>query len=202
MTSKIRSQDRGRGIEHLRVGDVISVKDHVRWRAQWDIIGFSDPDGEVAKASRQGLPTAELERLFKARLVKHQTFEGNLLLNEGINAAWTLICGGGGTAFNNANSYIGAGDSNTTANASQTALQASTNKLYKAMDGGYPTYGSSQYAVWRATFGTGDANFSWQEITVANGNSDSATNLNRKVQDMGTKTSAVSRVTTLTITLA
>lgn len=123
-------------------------------------------------------------------------------MNEGINAAWTLICGGGGTPFNNANSYIGVGDSATAADAVQTGLQASTNKLYKGMDTSYPTYGTSQQAVWRSTFASGEGNFAWNEITVANGNSDSAVNLNRKVQSMGTKVSGTTWVATLTIILS
>jgi len=39
----------------------------------------------------------------------------------------------------------------------------------------------------RATFGPNEANFDWREWTVANGDSDAAVNLNRKVQDMGRK---------------
>jgi hypothetical protein len=128
--------------------------------------------------------------------------EENLLLNEGINELWTLACGTGGTKFDNTNAYIGVGDSNTAADASQTGLQAATNKLYKAMDGGYPTYGTSQKATWRSTFGSDDANFTWNEITVANGGSDSAKNLNRKVQSMGTKASGTTWVATLEITLS
>src|SRR3972149_69403 len=59
--------------------------------------------------------------------------EGNLLLNEGITALQNLLIGAAETAFNNANSYLGVGDSSTAASAGQTGLQASTNKLYKAM---------------------------------------------------------------------
>jgi hypothetical protein len=198
----IRARDRGRGTEVAHASDVITVKDFGRFHAHWDVVDFLDPGDLISKAARAGMSSEELDRLFGARIVKRQSIDGNLLLNEGINEAWTLICGTGATKFDNSNANIGVGDSNTAAVATQTGLQAATNKLYKAMDGGYPTYGSSQQAVWRSTFGTGDANFSWQEITVCNTNSDSGKNLNRKVQDMGTKTSAVSRVTTLTITLS
>jgi hypothetical protein len=125
---------------------------------------------------------------------------GNILLNEGIDLAWTLICGGSGTPFNNANSYIGVGDSPIPAGASQTGLQG-TNKAYKAMDAGYPTFGTAQQARWQSTYGGTEANFSWQEITVANGPSDTAINLNRKVQDLGTKASGTTWVAQLTITL-
>jgi len=129
-------------------------------------------------------------------------FEGNVLLNEGINEFWTLVAGTGATKFDNANAYMGVGDSDATpTDPTLTGLQAATNKLYKAMDTSYPTYGSSQKATWRSTYGSAEANFAWKEITVANGNSDAAKNLNRKVQDMGTKASGSTWVATLEITL-
>lgn len=128
--------------------------------------------------------------------------DGNILLNEGINLIWSLVAGGSGTVFSNANSYLGVGDSSTAAAATQTGLQASTNKLYKAVDASYPTYGTDQKITFKATFGASDANFSWQEFTVANGNSDSATNLNRKVSDQGTKASGQVWELTLDITLS
>ena len=45
-------------------------------------------------------------------------FEGNLLLNEGINELWTLVCAATATRFDNTNAYIGVGDSATAADAS------------------------------------------------------------------------------------
>ena len=112
----------------------------------------------------------------------------NLLLNEGITALANLLTGAAETAFNNANSYIGVGDSSTAADAAQTGLQATTNKLYKAMEAGYPQI-SGQTITWRAVFTGTEANFDWNEFTVANGNSDTATNLNRRVSAQGTKAS-------------
>ena len=124
---------------------------------------------------------------------------GNLALNEGLNYIWDRVCAGSGTALDAANAYIGVGDSNAAADATQTGLQASTNKLYKGMDSGYPTYGTDQKVTLKATFGTNDANFAWEEWTVANGNSDAAVNLNRKVESKGTKPSG--EVWTLTCVL-
>jgi hypothetical protein len=123
---------------------------------------------------------------------------GNVLLNAGINLVWTLAAGGSGTAFSNANARIGVGDSSTAEAASQTGLQAATNKTYQAVDSGYPTYGTSQQIVFRATFGGSSANYHWQEFTVDNG----TTSLNRKTSDQGTKTSGQVWQTTLTITLS
>jgi hypothetical protein len=115
-------------------------------------------------------------------------FVRNALLNEGINNIWTLVCGGSATAYNNANARIGVGDSSTAAGASQTDLQASTNKLYKAMDTGYPVYGTDQKVSFKASFSESEANFAWNEWTVDNGSS-AAKNLNRKVESLGTKAS-------------
>ncbi len=129
-------------------------------------------------------------------------FLENVLLNEGIAAMWDLICGlGSPTAFSNANAYIGVGDSNTAAAATQTGLQAATNKAYKAMETSYPSR-SSQTVTFRSVFGSTDGNFSWQEFTVANGNSDSAVNMNRKVSDQGTKASGQTWTVDLQITLS
>jgi hypothetical protein len=169
----------------------------------WNVWDFEDHDEKVYRCSHF-TPTSlrDLEREFRNRLVRKHAFVGNLLLNEGIDEAWLIICNlGSPTKFDNSHAYIGVGDSNTAAAATQTGLQASSNKLYKGMDASYPTTGT-QKATWKSTFDTGEANFDWNEITVANGNSDSAKNLNRKVQAMGTKGSSVSRVATLDITLA
>lgn len=113
--------------------------------------------------------------------------EGNCLLNTGINAIWNAICGGSFTAFNSTYATIGVGDSNTAAVATQTDLQAATNKTYKGMDSGYPTYGSSQKATFKASFGASDANYTWNEWVVKN--SSSSICLNRKVDSLGTKSS-------------
>ena len=114
-------------------------------------------------------------------------FGPNLLLNEGISLLIDLLIGAGGTAFSNANAYLGVGDSSDAEDADQTALQASTNKLYKAMEATYPLK-SGQTLTFRSVFGSTDANFAWNEFTVANGNSGASVNLNRKVSAQGTKT--------------
>jgi hypothetical protein len=130
------------------------------------------------------------EHEFYARFRPYETrkFERNALLNEGINAIWTLVCGGAGTAYSNANARIGVGDSDDEFDATDTDLQAAVNKTYKAMDVGYPVYGTDQKASFKASFGTDDANFAWKEWTVDNG-SGAGKNLNRKVEALGTKTS-------------
>lgn len=130
-----------------------------------------------------------------------ETFEENVLLNEGITEALKLIGGIAATAFSNANAYLGVGDSTTAESASQTGLQAASNKLYKAMEAGYPQV-SGQTITWRAVFAGAEANFAWNEFSVANGNSDAAMNLNRKVSAQGTKTAGQTWTLDLAITLS
>jgi len=122
----------------------------------------------------------------------------NLFLNSGINEIWKLVCGNGGSAFTNALATIGVGDSTTAESATQTDLQAVTNKTYKAMDTSYPTSGTDQKATFKATFGSADANYSWQEFVIKN--SSSSICLNRKVSDQGTKASG--QTWTLTVELS
>ena len=125
---------------------------------------------------------AEFQRRFKPYEVIEA--EGNCLLNSGIDEMWDLIAGDSANHFNNAGAQIGVGDSNTAAAATQTDLQAATNKTYKAMDSGYPT-STTQKATFRASFGAGDANYTWNEWVVKQGTSGKC--LNRKVDSMGTK---------------
>ena len=124
----------------------------------------------------------------------------NLLVNAGINILEDAIIGVAFTAFNNANARICVGDSTTAAAASQTDLQASTNKLRKAMDATFPSR-ASQTVTFKSTFATTDANFAWNEWAVANSAS-GATILNRSVQSFGTKTSADTWVATVTMTMS
>ncbi len=144
---------------------------------------------------------SDKERLSGKRPYESIELDGNMLLNEGINALWTLVAGGSETAFNNANARLGVGDSSTAEAATQTDLQAATNKLYKAMDSGYPTYGTSQKITFRSTFGGSEANYAWNEFSADNGGT-ALKNLNRKVSAQGTKTSGQSWQLSLDITLS
>lgn len=129
------------------------------------------------------------------------TFQGNLLLNEGINQLWTILCSSGGTKYDNSHAYLGVGSSDTAADAGDEGLLGPS-KAFRPMDSGYPTYGTNQKAVFRSTFGTSDANFDWNEFTVVNASSDTGANLNRKVSSQGTKSSGQIWELELTITLS
>lgn len=112
--------------------------------------------------------------------------DGNLLVNVGIQLMLDSLIGTAVTAFSNANARIGVGDSTTAAAATQTDLQAATNKLRKAMDATFPSR-VNQTMSWKASFTSAEANFAWQEWIIANA-ATSPTILNRKVESLGTKT--------------
>jgi len=113
-------------------------------------------------------------------------FEGNLLVTEGLTLLTTLITGGSGTAWTNAAARLGVGDSTTAAAVGQTALQASSNKTFKAQEATFPTTAAG-VITWKSSFGSSDANFAWNEFCVVNAATDSGTLLNRLVSAQGTK---------------
>jgi hypothetical protein len=133
--------------------------------------------------------------------------EGNLLVIGGASALWQRLIGTAVTAFDNTNAYIGVGDSTTAAADTQTDLVAATNKLRKAMDATYPQHtdstgtAGSKTITYRSTFATTDANYAWQEWAIFNA-STGGRMLNRKVESLGTKTSAATWQLTVQITLA
>jgi hypothetical protein len=110
--------------------------------------------------------------------------------NFGVNHICSGIIGASITAFSNANAAIGVGDSSTVFAATQNDLQASSNKLRVAMDVTFPTQ-ATNVLTFQSTFTTGQANFAWQEWGVFNGTANGIM-LSRKVESLGTKTSAQS----------
>ena len=174
----------------------MELVERAMYRARWEIKRFAnDDDFRAGRTSDVVDPEGNI-------LPAEVTFEKNLLLAEGIGEMLDLFCGlGSPTAFSNANAYIGVGDSTTAESAAHTGLQASTNKLYKAMAATYPQR-SGTTVTFQAEFGGTDANFSWQEFTVANGNSDAAKNWNRKVSNQGTKASGQTWTIQLQVTIS
>lgn len=110
-----------------------------------------------------------------------------------------LLIGAGGTVFSNANANLGSGDSSTAFAASQTNLQAATNKLRKTMDSTFPSR-ASQVMTFKSTFLTTDANWVWNEVAIFN-DPTAGTMLARSVGSYGTKTSAASWVLSYTLTV-
>lgn len=135
------------------------------------------------------------------RLIAVRTENDNLLMFGGASCIWETLIGNGTTTagqnltyFNNAQAAIGVGDSTTAAAATQTDLQASTNKVRVGMDATFPSHtdgtaSGNASIIFSSTFNTSTANFAWQEWGVFN-SSTAATGrmLNRKVSSLGTKT--------------
>lgn len=110
------------------------------------------------------------------------------LTNAGRNyLAAATIADGPPTPFNNANAHIGVGDSTTAFAATQTDLQAATNKVRVGMDQNFPTI-NGNILIFQATFGTAVGNFTWAEWALFNA-STAGTMFSRKVESNGTKTS-------------
>lgn len=145
--------------------------------------------------------------------------EGNLLVIGGASVQWQTLIGNGTTTagqaltyFNNANAAIGVGNSTTAAADTQTNLQGAvsgTDRFRVAMDATYPLHtdstgtAGSKTITFRATFGTGTANIAWQEWGIFNSATDGTGRmLNRKVESLGTKTSAATWVLTISLSLA
>jgi uncharacterized protein YaiE (UPF0345 family) len=145
----------------------------------------------------------------QGRLKPYEVIQtANLLLNTGMTEMWDLIKGTSALHFNSTDTKIGVGDSSTVPAASQTDLQAATNKTYVAMDSGWPKTKTDDGALGagvfqtKATFGTGDANYAWNEAVVKNTNVSSGKCLCRANTGWGTKTSAASWVATHSLTLS
>jgi hypothetical protein len=178
-----------------------NVLDRLSWKTEWQIHKFKDPNNEIATLLQNGAKIEDMIRQFPEAFIGVEIIEGNLGLNEGLGELIDIICGlGTPTKWDNANARLGVGDSNATPSATQIGLQG-TNKTWKAMDSGYPSR-SAQTAEWRATFGSGDANYSWQEYSVVNAADDTGKNLNRCVADKGTKSSGESWTLSLKITFS
>lgn len=175
--------------------------ERAQWRVKWELKKF---DGDwTSEEIEQGLAGVAKEII---------EGEDNLLMYGGVSCLWECLVGNGtGTAaqtltyFNNSNAYIGVGDSNTAEVATQTDLQAATNKTRIAMDATYPTHtdgvvSGSATITFRCTAASGVANYVWAEWGIFNGSSGGRM-LNRKVQALGTKASGSSWQFTVTVTL-
>jgi hypothetical protein len=176
--------------------------DKIGWMAKWRIDKFNDSIGEIAQALQAGLSTEQVIGLYGQAFICTEKFDANIALNEGLQELIDIICGlGSPTKWDNANARLGVGDSNTAEAATQTGLQAATNKTYKTMDANYPAR-TNQTAEWRATFGSSDANYAWEEYTVVNAASDTGKNLNRKTASKGTKASGETWTLSLQVTFS
>jgi hypothetical protein len=115
--------------------------------------------------------------------------------------ASALINDGAYAPFNNSNAYLGVGDSSN-ANPSPntlTDLQSVSNKPRAPMVSPYPQR-AANVITFQSNFGTGVANFTWNEDGIFNASSGGQM-LTRAQETLITKTSAVSVVFTKTLTI-
>ncbi len=163
-------------------------------KTEFRLAKFKVPEGELrSKIETDGFEAAVEELAYEV-----DEWEGNIGLNEGLQEMWALTIGSGGTAYNHANANIGVGDSSSTADATQTGLMGAN--AYEGMESGYPTK-TNQTMAFKSVFGANVANFEWKEFTVANGDSNAAKNLFRKVHDRGEKYEGESWTMEIQITL-
>jgi len=179
----------------------MEVKERIGFKTEWRIDKFKDSSNLIAEALSKGVSFEEAVAMVGENYLGSEIFEGNLGLNEGLAELIDIVCGlGTPTKWDNTNARLGVGNSNTAADATQTALQGAT-KTFKAMDTGYPQR-SAQTAEWRATFGSAEGNHAWEEFTVVNATDDAGKNLNRKVESKGTKASGETWTLSLKITFS
>jgi hypothetical protein len=195
------SRGRDAGLVAVRHDEPVDV---LHWAVLWTCEKWSEDACDWVRRklelpSGEEIRSAVLRTLIPDSSPDFQLAEipGNLLLNEGIARLLDLLIAAGGTAYNNANAYIGVGDTSTAEAATQTELQATqnaANRFYKAMNATYPSR-TNQTVTWQSDFTSSEANLHWQEWTVAAGATTASgsgflvgtTNLNRKVSDLGTK---------------
>lgn len=203
--------DKITGHDAARIGAGQHAADSIRWQPH-ALVEKWDADQLAFVQRRTGIlvPSGDV---LAAHVDPYEVLEvaGNLLTTAGLNRITSLIIAGGGQAATNTSARLGVGNSTTAAAVGQTDLQASagaSNRQFKIMDATYPTQ-SNGVLTFKSTFPTTEANFAWEEWcvdigtpTVADGTTVNALMLNRKVQSLGTKTSAGTWALTATITLS
>ncbi|PRX66119.1 hypothetical protein B0I32_106255 [Nonomuraea fuscirosea] len=169
---------------HLAAG--VGRHDAVKWRCHWKVEKFHGDDLTAA-------PYEVIER------------EGNALMYGGASALWHRLTGGSTVAaYDATNARIGVGNGTAAADPLQTNLQGA-NTLRKGMDATYPQHvdgvdAGGALLTFRSTFSTAEANFVWAEWGIFNAAAGGRM-LNRKVENLGEKTSAASWVFTVQLSL-
>lgn len=179
-------------------------------RYRWDDLGLDparSPADRVLELERVVIPGVDPTAV---GLAAYDAVEGsnNLLMYGGASALWNRLVASSPsvTVFDNTNAYIGVGDSSTAAAATQTDLQAATNKSRKVMSATYPSHTDATTSggascIFKASWDTSSGNFAWNEWALFNASS-SGRMFSRKVVSLGTKTSSDTWTLTITYTIA
>jgi hypothetical protein len=161
--------------------------ERAKWKCRTTVRKFeADVEEYIARyGEEEGLRRFYAEHTPVEEIVR----EGNILTQTGINTLWRLVAGLSATAYSNANARLGVGNDNTPAQATDTDLLGAS-KAWKGMEVGYPVVSAlaDKKITFRSIFGSSEGNFAWLEWGVDNGATDHKL-LNRKVENLGTKSS-------------
>lgn len=173
--------------------------DQMKYKTQWIIERYPD-QAHFERGESKDVP--DIAGPPGSMLPARSVIDGNVLLNGGITALLNIITGVGANApWNAGNARIGVGDSSLAANATQTGLNAATNKEWNTMSANFPTV-ANQTATWQTAFGANNAVFAWQEFTVVNAANDNGDNINRVANNQGTKVAGQVWTVSVAITLS
>lgn len=193
--SEKKANDYLRGDDIVKVGRVpksVHVMEDVHSLIiRWKIVKWGKHlKDETRKLIHLGFSESLIESITGDKPYEIECIAQNLLLNEGIGEIIDIIGGIGVTQlFNNANARVGVGSDATAAVATQTGLLDVT-PTFKTMAAGFPSR-AAQTGSWKGLdFVGADANELWTEFTVDNGTGvEGGLNMNRKVENKGTKVS-------------
>lgn len=209
------SGDQTRMVELGQVGAGLGAADRGGWRCEWRVEKYHAGAADVI-AGRHESSTNPPER-YGSPVEPYEVIEreGNLLMYGGADVLWlglrtglSATTGLANTKFDNTNACIRVGNSSAAAAATQTDLQGGS-KRGVGMQATFPTHTSGTAAstsskmLFKSVFTSSQANFAWQEWGITNKVSSAGGRmLNRKVESLGTKTSAAVWTFTVTLSLA
>lgn len=142
----------------------MTATDTARGTTHW-LIDRWDADQTAWVQRHSGLVAPQAADFNRLNVQSYETTEilGNLITNAGWTRLMNLLIGTGSTqAMDATHTRIGVGDSNTAEAYTDTALGATTNKLYKLVSGA-ATLGTRTLSF-AATFGSSEANWAWNEF--------------------------------------
>jgi hypothetical protein len=209
--SERRSSEDNASIQETLMTDALVRTDTASWMAHARVEKWNgDQVAEVVRATGVENPSADL---LSAHVAPYEVVEepGNLLTTAGLTRLMSLLNGAGGQALTNTATRIGVGNSSTAATIADTDLGASagsTNRFFMTMDATYPSVASNVLTA-KATFGSSDGNFVWNEWaldigtpTVTSGTTVGTTFFNHKIASLGTKVSPAVWGFTVTVTIS
>lgn len=200
--------------EFVKVSTSFNVKRYDEDQTAWTLRRLGYGDTRPMLRPSQGLTPEQFRRAGVRPYSETQDDDCNLVVQNG----WIALLGGvAGTTmspkFGAANGRIGVGTSSTAAAYANTTLggdtgSGSTTSYFKLVSGAptISTASSPPTLVFTAAFGTGVANFAWQEFGTDAGTADSVSNattggtfFNHGISSQGTKASGQTWTATETI---